>query len=338
MPLLSAELAKDACQSVKPVCIVLQSQKLGSDQRYLSISAFLWQKPADRHQPQPQVGAEGQQAPTQDGTTQEACLPPAEASRQVLPGIAAHPVQVFVVAAASDASLALLTADLAGPRRQLGTGQRQQQWQEVAALRHHAYPVLCTVHCCLEVPSADLVGSGGNGSSSAASRRQHRHIICSGDTDGCVAVWDVTAAGGPLAAPAAGGAAAGASHAEPVEVQEVHPLLALEGVHQSGVNSVAAVAAGGLLCSACRYSTVSAMRSRFSVDMLLPCLIRRSQRSRAHTPALCAPRSLHTQAQAACCCSPVATTRRCASRCCTSASAPPAHMPAPAAAAAAPAP
>lgn len=86
-------------------------------------------------------------------------------------------------------------------------------WRPVALLRHHACPVLCTVHCKLE--------TGG----------RERHLLLSGSTDGCVALWDLT----PLvAAYQSSGAEDG--WAPP----QLAPLLALPSVHQSGVNAVAA--------------------------------------------------------------------------------------------------
>jgi hypothetical protein len=149
---------------------------------------------------------------------------------------------VFVVAAASDASLALLCCDLATCQRQLGAGHRQPQWATVADLQHHACPVLCTAHCCLEQPASSCSGS------------RQRLVVCSGATDGTVAVWDVTPAAASIAstpaAAAVAAAAAAGSHGSCQPQQEhqqaatVAPLLVLEGLHQSGVNSMAAVPAG----------------------------------------------------------------------------------------------
>ena len=196
----------------------MQSNRAESDQRYLAICAFLWQ----------------QQQP----------LPLPFASAAAAPGL---PL-VFVVAAASDASLTLLCCDLATCQRQLGAGHRLPQWAAAADLQHHACPVLCTAHCCLEEPASS--GSGRSAGTSSSHSSRQRHVVCSGATDGTVAVWDVT----PAAAAAAAAAAAGASFhgsckplGEHQRAAAVTPLLVLEGLHQSGVNSMAAVPAGEFL-------------------------------------------------------------------------------------------
>ena len=210
-----------------------QGVKLKSDQRYLAISAFLWP-----HQPsrladaacepavtEPRAGSTAAADGTASGGRQGGGAPPQPPQPPCLP-------LVFVAAAASDASLELLCTDLSARRRQ-GASSRLQQWHVAAALRHHARPVLCTAHAALPATADGPV---------ASSRRQ-RHLVCSGSTDGSVAVWDVTHAA------AAAAAAAPSAHAQWQQPQgqlppELPPLLALEGVHQSGVNDVALAAAG----------------------------------------------------------------------------------------------
>lgn len=217
-----------------PACLpaslpaAVQSQRLESDQRYLSVTAFLWQQqqheqqqqsdqPGHSHVSSTDVPAEGAAAGLVDGTT--VSMPP----------------RVFAVAAASDASLSLLSAELAAQPSDEGRSSDQlgPQWKEVAALRHHEYPVLCTAYCCLQ---GGLVG-GADGTACSA---QARHIVCSGASDGSVALWDVTAAAAAWTA----GAVDGGSIVDGQQQQQVQPLLALEGLHQSGVNGMAVTAAG----------------------------------------------------------------------------------------------
>lgn len=190
-----------------------QGGKLDSDLRYLSLSAFLWQPSQQQQQPQqplppppPQQQQRRQQRQEEEEHQQQPCAS-----------------LVFAVAAASDASLALLCADLSTCPRELGGGRRPQQWRPAATLQHHTCPVLCTAHCRL--------GPDGGGD-------QPRQVVCSGATDGAVAVWDVTAA---AAAAAAGSGDPGGAGQQPAVLA---PLLVLPGVHQSGVNALAAVAAG----------------------------------------------------------------------------------------------
>ena len=111
-----------------------------------------------------------------------------------------------------EASTGLLTWAVAG---QLAA---RAAWRHVASLRHHASPVLSTA--CMPRPGP---GPGGGGP-----------LAFSGGTDGGVALWDLAAVtAGYVAAWAAGGAEGWA----PVEVG---PAAVLAGVHQSGVNGLAA--------------------------------------------------------------------------------------------------
>jgi hypothetical protein len=196
------------------------------------VTAFLWQQqqheqqqqsdqPGHSHVSSTDVPAKGAAAGLVDGTT--VSMPP----------------RVFGVAAASDASLSLLSAELAAQPSDEGRSSDQlgPQWQEVAALQHHEYPVLCTAYCCLQ---GGLVGGADGTAGSTACSAQARHIVCSGATDGSVALWDVTAAAAAWTA----GAADGDSSADGQQQQQVQPLLALEGLHQSGVNGMAVTAAG----------------------------------------------------------------------------------------------
>lgn len=189
------------CCLLRPTSHCCQGGKLESDLRYLSLSAFLWQPQQQQAQP--------------------LCLrQPQQQARAPL---------VFAVAAASDASLALLCADLRACPRVLGAGRRPLQWRAAAALQHHTSPVLCTAHCLLEPGPCSSSGS------------QARHIVCSGATDGAVALWDVTAAAAAAAAAStSGGGAEGGDAAAPA----VAPLLVLGGIHESGVNAMAAAPAG----------------------------------------------------------------------------------------------
>ncbi len=162
---------------------------------------------------------------------------------------------LFIVAAASDASLELLCSDLAGTPRQLGTGRRPDQFPAVARLSHHTCPVLSTAHCGLGLPggegavvqrdgptgvAAGVCSSGSSGSPAV------RHVAFSGATDGTVAVWDLTpavAAGTSTAAALLGSPAQQGQHAQ----QVLAPLLVLPSLHQSGVNCMAVAPAGELL-------------------------------------------------------------------------------------------
>ncbi|KAL4446854.1 hypothetical protein ABPG77_008098 [Micractinium sp. CCAP 211/92] len=254
--------------------------KLESDQRYLSISAFLLdqhhhfqrdqhQRCLDQHhhfqrdhqhkqQQQQQPQAErplAQPALQLGGAVRAGSSEPASGALVVQPpAVLAPPLPVFVVAAASDASLELLCADLAGPRRELGTGRRAQQWRVAAALRHHACPVLCTARCALPAaaPAGAELGLGGNGCGTgcdSSGARSLQHIVLSGATDGSVAVWDVTPVATAAALATVASAAARAAPELAGEVQEqplaeLSPVLVLTGLHQSGVNDVAAVPAG----------------------------------------------------------------------------------------------
>lgn len=216
----------------------LQSLKLWSDLRYLAVSAFLM--------PRPQAGqlsaARGLSAGVAAASAAAAIAGAAEqhaAGQQPL---------LFIVAAASDASLELLCADLASTPRQLGTGRRPEQFPAVARLCHHTCPVLSTAHCCLQLPgrrhcdgdssssssssSGSSSGGGSSGSSAAAC-----HIAFSGATEGTVAAWDLTSA--------VGAASAVVSHSAAQQAQlELAPLLVLPSLHQSGVNCMAVVPAG----------------------------------------------------------------------------------------------
>ena len=108
---------------------------------------------------------------------------------------------------------------------------RSGQWEPLATLRQHARPVLSIAHC--------QVGDGG----------APAHRVVTGCSDGCVELWDVSAAveracaalschhlqaGDRDVSTTATALGSAAQH-----VQEVQPELSLPGHHQSGVNAIA---------------------------------------------------------------------------------------------------
>ena len=111
---------------------------------------------------------------------------------------------------------------------------RRQAWTLLAELRHHTCPVISLAHPAGGAPGPRICPGGHPGGESATAQRQ---LLFSGGTDGGIAIWDVSAAVSAAAerscgsADSAGGAAAAAKLA---------PLAVLQGVHQSGVNSLAA--------------------------------------------------------------------------------------------------
>lgn len=244
------------------VRVCVQSLKIWSDLRYLTISAFLV--------PRPQRAQHAVLHPAAGGA---AAAARAAANGSVAQGAAIAgeavegqpPPLLFILAAASDASLALLCADLAATPRQLGTGRRPQQFAAVAALHHHSCPVLSAAHCCLELPTPQGDGEDGTwpeqqaatvGATAAlrSGGSVQRHLVFSGATDGGVAVWDVSNEAATLvaAASALGSAAATTPPGGPEQRAplELAPLLVLPALHQSGVNAMAVSPAGG--CSTAR--------------------------------------------------------------------------------------
>ena len=235
------------------LALCVQSLKVWSDLRYLAVSAFLVARPQRTQQGPPHPGADG------------AAAAPANGSAGRDAATAGEPPLLFIVAAASDASLALLCADLAATPRQLGTGRRPQQLATAASLHHHSCPVLSTAHCCLELCASQ--GGGEDGASPQqkaatagaagvlrSSGSVQRHIVLSGATDGGVAVWDVSEATAATAAaavsPGAATTAAPLGGPEQRAPGELAPLLVLPGLHQSGVNCMAVAPAGAVLsCS-----------------------------------------------------------------------------------------
>eukprot|EP00887_Chlorella_sp_A99_P003684 scaffold7.g3684.t1 len=160
-----------------------------------------------------------------------------------------EPAVTFVAAAASNASLDLmalhapsLEAAAALAAAPQGGRARAAAWQPMAALRHHCSPVLCTAYCRLELEAAP--GSG------STSHTRTLHLLLSGSTDGCVAVWDLTAI--CAAYLAAFRQQQQRQQLEPQQehqqrgqqgswaLQELSPLLVLPDVHLSGVNALAA--------------------------------------------------------------------------------------------------
>lgn len=132
----------------------------------------------------------------------------------------------------------------------------------MAELRHHSCPAISLAHLTWDDnpsaaghpgvarPAAAQLAPGHPGAQTAA-----RHLLFSGGTDGSIAIWDVTAAvqgaqstGGSNGAAAsascyAGGnnSAATAGRAEgAAAVAQLAPLAVLQGVHQSGINGLAA--------------------------------------------------------------------------------------------------
>ena len=166
------------------------------------------------------------------------------------------PCWVFVMVSVSDASLALQYADLAACGQHQGTGRRPPAGRQAATLAHHTYPVLSTAHCCCycccdggaecHCRTPEVAPGAFRGGVCRL-----RHIVCSGSTDGTLAVWDVT----PVitASVSSAGAAAGGGHGGQQGVEagaapasaELRPALALPGLHQSGINALAMVPAGG---------------------------------------------------------------------------------------------
>lgn len=236
-------LGLTCCPLGRPL-IPPQELKAESDQRYLSISAFLWAPP---QAPQPNGNGQLQRRLPQEQQGQ------GQGRRRLGP-------RVFVAAAASDASLDLLCADLAACRgRQLGPGRHPPQWRRAAMLEHHSTPVLCTAQCSLAVPACSF-----------GSHHLQCHVVCSGATDGVLAVWDVTDAA------AAAGEGGGGCPAE--EPPALAPLLALTGLHQSGLNDVAVASAGEAAWSAfvpaCVQHAVVTCRHHAMFGGCLACVLR----------------------------------------------------------------
>ena len=119
---------------------------------------------------------------------------------------------VRIVAAGSDASLVLL--QLALPTC---------EWRQLAVLEHHASPVLSMA------AAGRRVGGGGPGAAG---------LLLTGSTSGEVAAWQLdqllSACGGASSSSCGGG---GGQQAAAVVVR---PAAVLPGVHQSGVNALAA--------------------------------------------------------------------------------------------------
>jgi hypothetical protein len=111
---------------------------------------------------------------------------------------------------------------------------RRQAWRLLAELRHHTCPAISLAHLASGAPGPTVCPGSHPGGEPATAQRQ---LLFSGGTDGGIAIWDVSAAVSAAAerscgsADSAGGAAAAAKLA---------PLAVLQGVHQSGVNSLAA--------------------------------------------------------------------------------------------------
>ncbi|GAB4818244.1 hypothetical protein N2152v2_005290 [Parachlorella kessleri] len=192
-------------------------------------------------------------APPMDGSQA-----PYDTAAAAAPPLAAQQV-AFVVAASSDTSLSLLASHLAQ------RGQHANRaWQPVAALRHHRSPVLSTAHvevpAGLDVPANDvwqLSGPGDDCGRRSCGQGDSRHVVLSGATDGGLAAWDLSSiarqylrhceastAQGTAAATAAAGDATRRRPAESWQEVDLGPSLALEGVHQSGINALAAVLIG----------------------------------------------------------------------------------------------
>jgi hypothetical protein len=232
-----------------------------SDLRIMALSAFLLPAPVAEQLSTPNDGPAsppGEEAPAPHpaslATATPARMPGAGSASSE--GSAGWGEVAFVAAASSDASLSLLACHLA----QRGQ-QAKRAWQPVGALQYHTCPVLCTAH--VEVHAGDAEPSCLTGRS--------RQLLFSGATDGSVAAWDLSPAaerylahcGAAGAAQAAAGGTAGAAAANnghkdevsrgglpgggapgPWQELELEHVLCLEGVHQSGVNAMAAVQLG----------------------------------------------------------------------------------------------
>ena len=97
------------------------------------------------------------------------------------------------------------------------------RWEPAARLDHHCSPVLSLATLAI-APSTQQAGSSPEHESLHSSRS--RRLVFSGATDGSLAVWDLS---GVALAAAAG---------------QLHPLLAIPGAHQSGVNAISAACSG----------------------------------------------------------------------------------------------
>lgn len=161
---------------------------------------------------------------------------------------------VFAAVASSDASMVLEACHLA----QRGQQAARHAWRRVAALQQLRSLVLCTAH--VELPTAAAATSGATGGSGASCGR---HLLLSGATDGSLTVWDLTAAAeqytqhynrdgsggsGSSSLSNGGGASPATAGGEEWQALELEPLLTVEGVHQSGVNDMAAALLGAEEC------------------------------------------------------------------------------------------
>lgn len=107
---------------------------------------------------------------------------------------------------------------------------RRQAWTSLAELRHHTCPAISLAHL-----PGDATGlHAGHPAAESASGRQ---LLFSGGTDGGIAIWDVSTA---VAAAADRSSDAAACAGGALAVAQLAPVTVLQGVHQSGVNSLAA--------------------------------------------------------------------------------------------------
>lgn len=135
---------------------------------------------------------------------------------------------------------------------------RLQAWRLLAEMRHHSCPAISLAHLAwpdspqLGNPAAEEAAAGHPGAQAAAAR----HLLFSGGTDGSIAVWDIAAAVQSVSCSSGGGGTAGVSQGSGSSCNATHvdcgateaaaaimplePLAVLQGVHQSGVNGLAA--------------------------------------------------------------------------------------------------
>ena len=115
----------------------------------------------------------------------------------------------------------------------------QRQWHTVAALRHHATPVLCTASLAVGAPPA-AHGTRPRPPAPAL-------LVFSGATDGGIAVWDLSL-NAHLHAAGSGSETIGRGpdrRGGGAPPQALAPVCTLDGLHQSGVNAMSAAAADG---------------------------------------------------------------------------------------------
>eukprot|EP00892_Ulva_mutabilis_P006964 jgi/Ulvmu1/463/UM001_0470.1 len=151
------------------------------------------------------------------------------------------------------------------PKRnpQFSAVQAQERTLSLAAAACPSRPTACAV---LEAPSGggirlSVFDTAAHAWTPAATLCYHRFVVlslataciagrvmvCSGGSDGCMALWDITDALEETEEIAAGGVSRGGELN--ASLREVRPVVELPAQHQSGVNTVKLAAVGGMLCA-----------------------------------------------------------------------------------------